>query len=270
MIIHNKLSAKRNIWFTFPLQKIYNMKKVLSLTIALIGFAAMANAQTFTHKFDVTLLSPGNSTVNTSQNYAFGDTLRIILTQGNLTSSDTLAVTNVVGTSSYTLTNLPRLQGDTIYIAKQDTIGIPAAPGVYPYCVRAFLLDRSNPSSFSSLISANFDTTGSRSCVDFTAVIAASVNDRFTVVDNGASVKVNIFPNPVTGSTIGMDFVSQNASEVTAKVYDLTGRTVISHTFGNAYKGQDNFRLNVDELNSGMYILELRQGGVKATGQFIK
>lgn len=245
------------------------MKKLFTL-IMLTVFAIGANAQTFTHKFDVTLLSPGNANVNTNTNYAFGDTLRIILTQGNLTASDTLAVQNVVGVSTYTLSSLPRLQGDTIYLAKQDTISIPATPGVYPYCVRAFILDRSNPSSFSSLISANFDTTGSNSCVQFTAGYATSVDDYFTKVDGTKLQKISVYPNPAIGDKINLDYIAQNASEVEVNIYDLTGRKVLSHSFGKAFKGQEGFNLDISGINNGMYILELRQDGIKATAQFMK
>ena len=67
-----------------------------------------------------------------------------------------------------------------------------------------------------------------------------------------------------------MDYVAQNASAVEVNVFDLTGRKVMSHSYGKVFKGQEGFNLDISSLNNGMYILELRQDGNKATSQFVK
>ena len=88
--------------------------------------------------------------------------------------------------------------------------------------------------------------------------------------ENTQSQKINVYPNPAVGNTINMDYVAQNASSVEVSVYDLTGRKVMSHSYGQSFKGQEGFNLDISSLNNGMYILEMRQEGIKATTQFVK
>lgn len=224
------------------------------------------NAQ-ITHRFDVTLLRPSaNFTVTAGNTYAIGDTVRVILSQGGLTSVDTIGLVTPGGISLYSFTT-PRLQGDTVFLAKQDTVTAGTNVGNHNFCVRAFLFDRSVANTG---ISANFDTTGSRSCVPFTIQGWPTATNDFVLIENNKSLKLSISPNPAIGNKINLDYIAQNASNVDVNIYDMTGRKVFTQSFGKAFKGQEGYGLDISALNNGMYILELRQDGVKATGRFLK
>ena len=230
----------------------------------MVFFTTLANAQT--HRFDVTLLRPApNFTVTAGGTYAIGDTVRVILSQGSLTTNDTIGLSTPDGTSIYYFT-AAQAQGDTVYLTKQDTITFNTNVGTYDYCVRAYLFDRAQ----TDFVSPNFDTNGHRSCSAFTLQGWPSSTEEFTRVEKDRTLKLKLYPNPVVGNIVNLDYIAQNASEVEVNVFDISGRKVLNKSFGQAFKGQEGYGLDISELNIGMYILELRQDGIKATGQFVK
>lgn len=245
------------------------MKKVLSLFVVVTFFASLANAQ-ITHQFTVTVNTPADmSTMTYNDNY--NQEFVIKLDMGALVPGDTIAYRDpfVPQGQVWVRTGFTKSQGDTIMITRNYDASF--TPGTGNYCVTAYKFS-------SGGFAPGFDTTGNfagtgtfRDCNSLTIVgWPASTNDILLGEHVPSKQKINIFPNPATGNTIGIDYIAQNASELNVNIYDLTGRKVISHSFGKSFKGQEGYQLQIDDLNSGMYILELRQDGIKATGQFIK
>jgi hypothetical protein len=246
------------------------MKKLLLLLVTVVCLGTAANAQ-FTHKFSVQKIIPINPTVIAGQPYNITDSFVVTLDQGSLTPTDTIAFGSpiTVGQNGPVVIlrwGFTKNQGDTIRLRYQNGVSF-GTPGSYNYCIRAFTFDRSS----TTLRPTSFDTTGWSDCSTLTVTgFPASTNDYFVKNEDLSKQKLNVYPNPATGNSIGMDFIAQNASVVTAKVYDLAGRTILSHTFDRAYKGKKDFKLDISAINKGLYILELRQNGIKATGQFVK
>lgn len=244
------------------------MKKLFTLLMAMVFVSAVANAQ-FTHRFDVDMVRPTGLTSSNPGGGGVIDTIlfRVIVAQGSITAGiDTLGIGTSSGVIRLAVTNNSYATGDTLGLRiTNDTIGIPANAGTYSYCGSVFMFDRSE----STRIASTFDTTGWRSCIPLTVNWATSVDDILSV-DYHKSVKIKVYPNPAVGNEINLDYVAQSANEVVVNIYDISGRKVLSQNLGNAYKGQKDFSIDISAINKGMYILELRQDGIKATGQFVK
>jgi len=248
------------------------MKKIFTLIALAVTFSFAANAQAPTHKFTVNLYSPGGETFTNGQNSQVNDSLVITIDQGALLPTDTVAYGSPTTINAqnnpvvYLFGGYTKNVGDTIIISATNGVVLNAAPGMLTYCAEAFLFDR----SATNLTAANFDTTNSTSCVSITVVgNPASVSD---VVFRKSSTnnKLLISPNPAVSDIVSFDFVALNTSDVNAVVYDLTGRKVMSYNYGRATKGKGGYSLDISQLNKGMYIVELTQDNMRATGRMLK
>jgi len=81
------------------------------------------------------------------------------------------------------------------------------------------------------------------------------------------SDKVKIYPNPAT-DLVNIVFASGSLENLELKIYDVSGRSLISQKFESSINGR--YSLNVASLQSGMYVVEILQGRYKATGQLIR
>ncbi|MFN8288009.1 MAG: T9SS type A sorting domain-containing protein [Chitinophagales bacterium] len=85
-------------------------------------------------------------------------------------------------------------------------------------------------------------------------------NDVFTSVNTLADNNLSIFPNPAQG----LLNVNYNQSSISFTLYDVSGRPVLH---------DDNFRehtLNIEQLNTGIYFIELSEGNHSTTQRFVK
>lgn len=233
--------------------------------IALVFVVSVAHAQTST-RFTTVLTSPTNNSTHNNGTTMIQEAT-VTVAAGAIVPGDTIAFGDPITLSNtpptvYIRTGITKAMGDTLQF-NYTYNGLSANAGTNNYCVRAFLF---NAGTFAT----GFDTTGYRSCNSVTFVGAPAGVNQIVFEKGIATQKVKIFPNPATADNINFDYVAQNASDVEVNVYDLTGRKVMSHSFGKAFKGQEGFSLDISSINKGMYILELRQDGIKATGQFMK
>lgn len=79
---------------------------------------------------------------------------------------------------------------------------------------------------------------------------------------------VNIFPNPAS-TQLNIRYKLISSEEAQLNVYDVSGKRAISTTVSSAI-GDNYLRLNVSELNSGIYFVELNQNGHSSRRQFTK
>jgi hypothetical protein len=70
---------------------------------------------------------------------------------------------------------------------------------------------------------------------------------------------LNLNPNPVIDD-LNITYASEMSGNLTAVVYDLTGRTVLSRNFGTQPKGTFIGRLNLSNLPKGTYLVKLGNG----------
>ncbi|MGB1037424.1 MAG: T9SS type A sorting domain-containing protein [Bacteroidia bacterium] len=82
---------------------------------------------------------------------------------------------------------------------------------------------------------------------------------------NGVSVdEVNFnnniaaYPNPAS-DVLNVELLHTKLAEVKVELVDLTGKTVISKTIEDSFNGE-SYKLNVGEVENGMYILKVTNG----------
>jgi len=74
-----------------------------------------------------------------------------------------------------------------------------------------------------------------------------------------STVNFSIYPNPTSNGFVNITTTSNEAINV--KVFDVLGKQVLSQTINN--------RLNVSNLNTGVYILQLNQNGATTTKKLV-
>lgn len=91
-------------------------------------------------------------------------------------------------------------------------------------------------------------------------------NSVLGLIENSASAKINIYPNPVTDKLkIELDNSSFNKS-LNVSVTDLNGKIIKENNF--IY--ESNTEINVSDLKAGFYILNISSGGVSYNKKFVK
>ncbi len=238
------------------------MKKI-SILFAFMSAAWISNAQTWS--FNVNLTEPTNGQTLT-QGTAF-DQKFIITNLGPSTISpgDTIAYVDPSAPQGqvFIRTNYTKGVGDTIQINKSLNItGGTSQTGVN-YCVVAFMFAN-------GAIRPGFDTTGFRSCKTVNIVTTPSSVGDLTFSETQPLGKLGIYPNPASTKQVSLDFVAPTDGEVSAELFDITGRKIYSHHYGKQFKGQAGFQLPVDAVQQGLYIVEIRQGSYRYSGRLIK
>lgn len=83
-------------------------------------------------------------------------------------------------------------------------------------------------------------------------------------INNNNPQNINSWPNPV-GNTLNIKMTNNTSSLSHIKITSLSGQTVISRKIANS-----NTAIDVSNLPSGVYILELIESGVEYKSKFIK
>ena len=85
-----------------------------------------------------------------------------------------------------------------------------------------------------------------------------SFNASQLLIESSAVKTISLYPNPSTDK-VTVSYYSNNAEKVLLKIYDPTGRQMLSKT-DVAAKGKNLYMLNLEKLVSGVYYLELNNG----------
>ncbi len=80
--------------------------------------------------------------------------------------------------------------------------------------------------------------------------------------------KVDIYPNPVQGEA-NISFNLNRRSPVMIKIHDASGKVLKQFQLNNATEGKNDFTFNCNELNSGVYILNLQADNSVQNTKFI-
>jgi hypothetical protein len=107
------------------------------------------------------------------------------------------------------------------------------------------------------------DSTNNEKCVNVNLK-----KETVNILDVSNTVSVlNIYPNPAT-DVISFNLLLDKALEVNAKVIDVAGRVVLSENLGMVAPNQESkLQLNINNLSSGVYMIELTAGDYKAKGK---
>lgn len=236
------------------------MKKIYMIALAATMIATTASARKIV--LTVTLNSPANNSVLTVGTPFSQDFVLKNMGPDAILPTDTLFYidpTNSQG-QAWIRVGLSKAVNDTIHIVKSLNPTSPTS-GQVNYCIYSYVSNAANnlivDSAYSQCNKVTINGNGG------TAVNEIRVNEII------ADQTMSIFPNPANG-VIHFDFVAQNDAEVTARVFDLSGRTVLTRNYGKAYKGKKDFTLDISNLTNGMYLVELRQNELRAKGKLNK
>jgi hypothetical protein len=111
------------------------------------------------------------------------------------------------------------------------------------------------------------DTTNNADCDSVLLTVKPSAIN--SISKSGNISRLTIFPNPVNDMA-SFTFNANTTDELSVKVSDLTGRTIISKNLGKAKVGENTYSLDLDALKRGLYFVELRQNETKLSGRINK
>ncbi len=100
-----------------------------------------------------------------------------------------------------------------------------------------------------------------------------TVSKKFTLWDPNLSVaevsldNLKIYPNPVT-SILNVEFSTKDTGKIKFDIFDLNGRLI--KTVSQENSNQINQQINVENLQTGTYILVINTGKYTSTHKFIK
>ena len=81
-------------------------------------------------------------------------------------------------------------------------------------------------------------------------------------LSSGTIENLNFYPNPVTNGKIYITSKNTSAKEIT--IYDVLGKSVLQTTLN-----VNNKEVNLGTLNSGVYIIKIKEGDATATRKLI-
>ena len=88
-------------------------------------------------------------------------------------------------------------------------------------------------------------------------------------VDDFAFDDFTVYPNPSNG-TFNLKFTPASAEKIEVSLYDLRGRLINQSIYDDASTGIFNRQLDYNSIDTGMYLLVVKNGDKKATKKLIK
>ena len=243
-----------------------NMNKVYTLLAAALLIAGTASAQKKVNiKFQIT--SPANGSTVTWGTPLNQMVVGTILGPGTLAATDTIFMHDPFNTApgnTWPYTGRTKGVNDTVHFMKTYNPTTGNGNGTRDYCVWGFVRSGANTTNDSSASSSP-----SRTCNTFTATGGVGVSNLNFITEQSTTENISVFPNPATG-IVKLDFKAKNSSAVSARIIDIAGREVMSVNMGKAYVGQSNFQMDMSSLAPGVYVVEIRQEGIRAIGRVSK
>jgi hypothetical protein len=84
-----------------------------------------------------------------------------------------------------------------------------------------------------------------------------------------AANELNIYPNPSTGN-VNISYKLASADNVSVIVYDLTGKTVLSQSFGRRQAGKHTENIELSAIPTGTFLVRLTYSNGNAYGKLMK
>jgi Secretion system C-terminal sorting domain len=90
-------------------------------------------------------------------------------------------------------------------------------------------------------------------------------------IDNNLQIEnsVKIFPNPFSASTI-LEFNLSETKKVSIAIHDVVGREIKSIPFKNLQQGKNKIKIDLSELNSGIYFCKIKSNENQQALKLIK
>jgi hypothetical protein len=117
------------------------------------------------------------------------------------------------------------------------------------------------PSSWSS-VNAN---TGSN--LDLAIFAVLDISTGLNMVTKGDLTLSAAFPNPATNQ-LTVNFALNNSGKTQIDVYDITGKIVNTSKLDNLHEGNQSAKIDVSNLNAGVYIYSIQFNNTKLFSKF--
>lgn len=99
-------------------------------------------------------------------------------------------------------------------------------------------------------------------------VINGDEDSQSSIDEQTTSLGFEVFPNPIIGNEIKMNWFGESNDKITFKLIDITGKTVSFKTWFPSSESEQ-LSMNIDDVNSGMYLLKMNQGRRSVTSRVI-
>ncbi|MCQ2294367.1 MAG: T9SS type A sorting domain-containing protein [Bacteroidales bacterium] len=99
-------------------------------------------------------------------------------------------------------------------------------------------------------------------------IVPADVYLDIPTVNAFGNNSVRLYPNPAVNFA-QMEIAIAKAGNTVVKVYDITGKVVLSENLGTLSEGVHNHTLNCQNLKHGMYLVNVIVAGEKATSKLV-
>ncbi len=80
---------------------------------------------------------------------------------------------------------------------------------------------------------------------------------------------LKVYPNPISQNAT-INFTNSSSQDVWLNIYDLQGKLVKKDNIGKFSNGEQKVEIDFNDLNSGTYILSLKNKNIKASAKIIK
>lgn len=239
------------------------MKKIFTLLAVLLSLGTVAHAQSA----DLAILNSFKTPLDTIRYSTNGSRGRIIqyafINHGPsaLTGSDTVVWRGpVFGTVSLRLPAAGIAAHDTVYYI--DTVFVNQAPATNPFtwCDSIWAKTSTNTIIPDPVISNN------RTCktVRFLMLPGVGVNN----VAGENKGELSVYPNPASG-VLYFSYVFGNNVSASVSLRDLLGKTVAQQELGKNISGKQAYSMDIKNVQSGIYFLEVSANGVKTTSRIV-
>jgi hypothetical protein len=240
------------------------MNKLFTLIAAACCFSSALQAQTARDiDMEATLISVTPNKVGPGENFVVKGVLKYVGTTP-IKITDTViyglsyggGLLTIGGGSTFFKTPKAMVTGDTFQINRTLSWNpyYSLADSTKDFCLLTGIINRSADSA------RDKNSANNSSCVPHTRkkndVPPAGIQDDLI---ESQLAKVGIYPNPAKNE-VNVNVVMDHNSDVTIKVYDITGRLVINETKGTLAKGNHNIQLNTAKLNNGIYMYQVVMG----------
>ena len=87
------------------------------------------------------------------------------------------------------------------------------------------------------------------------------------IVNNSLNVEFSVYPNPAKNN-LTLDFYSDNYEKTTFTLNDILGKRIQDYTFITT-KGNNKVKLDLNNLNDGVYLINFKNNDIKSTQKLI-
>ena len=172
---------------------------------------------------------------------------------------------NVLGTLAITNSTETQLKSSGNYVTHKTAGNSGVNSKSWSFNWTAPSVGTGNVPFYASVMAANNNTT-ELGDLTFTDVLTIHEDITTQIPENVSEVDFSVFPNPLEGNVIHIDFNSNAASTSRIRIISLNGAVVSEISHNATANGKQHASLSLENLAKGVYFIEIQNGlGTKMT-----